>query len=124
MEYVREQERKYGTIGAYLACQTQIDRYNQRAGTKEGVPAEKDLTKRDWYKATALYYKDKLEAVRKIAMAEMELTPEELDLAQSYVSMPEELFDLLSPELKLAKVIDDCTATYVPLSQIQEKYSA
>jgi hypothetical protein len=47
MEFIRDIERKYGTIVALLVCQSNVDKYNQRAGLKEGVSVDKDITKRN-----------------------------------------------------------------------------
>ncbi len=128
MEYVREQERKYGTVVAYLACQTQVDRYNQRVGTKVGVPAEKDLVKRDWYKTVGLYFKDKIETYRSAweegtdnGRTEVYESIIESSLFQSYVTCSEEVLDLLMPEYSFI----DTSSTerlYTKLSDIHKNY--
>jgi hypothetical protein len=99
MEFVRDQERKYGTIVALLVCQSNVDKYNQRAGVKEGVPASKDLQKRDWYfKATQHFMKKvqcKIDYSRYITERELS---EKLTGRNNYVSLPEEVIDLLRAE--------------------------
>ena len=60
LEYVDKQERCYGTFVAWCLCFQQVDKYRDRAGKKEGVPAEKDLIKSDWYGTAAFYLKEKI----------------------------------------------------------------
>jgi len=122
MEYIREQERKYGTIIAYFSCLTQVDRYNQRAGTKQNVPAEKDLIKRDWYKTISLYYLEKIQTLRQKNNSDERIVGRKLDLIRSYVGMAEEVFDLLSPELMFKNILLSDQATHIPLSEIQLRY--
>lgn len=107
MEFVRDQERKYGTIIAMLVCQSNVDKYNQRAGVKEGVPAYKDLTKRDWYFKAMLHFKKKVEAMR-----QHNRNPEGRN---DYVHLPEEVIDLLKVEFPIT------TPDYIPLSICIEK---
>jgi hypothetical protein len=102
MEFVRDQERKYGTIVALLVCQSNVDKYNQRAGVKEGVPAEKDLTKRDWYFKAMLHFKKKVEGMKKGI--------NRVEGRNNYVNLPEEVFDLLRAEIEVKSF------QYVPLS--------
>jgi len=103
MEFVRDQERKYGTIVAMLVCQSNVDKYNQRAGVKGGVPAEKDLTKRDWYFKAMIHFKKKVEGYKNGISI--------VDNRNQYVRMPEEVIDLLKAELNL-----NDKSNYVPLS--------
>jgi hypothetical protein len=97
MEFVLDQERKYGTIVAMIICQSNVDKYNQRAGLKEGVPAEKDLTKRDWYLKAFNHFKKKVEG--------------DTEGRNSYVPVAEEIIDLFS----------NAEPKYVPLSIAIEK---
>lgn len=97
MEFIRDQERKYGTIVAMIVCQSNVDKYNQRAGLKEGVPAEKDLTKRDWYLKAFNHFKKKVEG--------------DTEGRNSYVPVAEEIMDLFS----------NAEPKYVPLSIAIEK---
>jgi len=90
MEFVRDQERKYGTIIALIVCQSNVDKYNQRAGVKAGVPAEKDLAKRNWYFKAMQHFKKKVDAMKAF---------ENVPGKNKYVSMPEEVIDLLKAEL-------------------------
>lgn len=106
MEYVREQERKYGTIVAYIICISQADKYAQRAGIKEGVPADKDLTKRSWYLNAAKHFKAKIDSLS---------GPGDLQSRNVYVNMPEEIIDVLAQELDIDNI------PYVPLSVIVSK---
>lgn len=108
MEFIRLQERAYGTIVAYLVCVSNIDKYNQRAGQKEGVPASKDLTKRDWYQKAANHFKLKIEAAKNLEF--------HLEGRNSYVFMPEEVLDLIKTENPEQKSLN-----YVPLSICIEK---
>jgi hypothetical protein len=109
MEFVRAQERLYGTIVAYLVCVANVDKYNQRAGQKAGVPAEKDLTKRDWYQKAARHFKLKIESKQAFSY--------NVKGRNKYVFMPEEVVDLIKSELNLK----DETPDYVPLSVAIEK---
>jgi hypothetical protein len=110
MEFVRDQERKYGTIVAMIVCQSNVDKYNQRVGRKEGVPAEKDLIKRDWYFKAMTHFKKKVEAVKKGAGY--------LPGRNSYVPMAEEVVDLIRTDFpgELATI-----PKYIPLSTAIEK---
>src|SRR6267142_1808445 len=101
MEYIREQERKYGTVIAYMVCISQVDRYNQRAGLKEGVDPLKDLTKRDWYAKAAKFYKDKIIAWNTLLKSTESATSEQKQLAVTYVRLCEECLDIITPELNL-----------------------
>jgi len=103
MEFIREQERKYGTIVAYLACIANIDKYCQRAGVKEGVPADKDLTKRDWYTKAAKHFKIKIDAAKNGTEAEGR---------NYYVPLAEEVLDILKADINT----DDSFPEYIPLS--------
>jgi len=109
MEFIREQERKYGTIVALLVAQSNVDKYNQRAGMKEGVPAEKDLTKRDWYFKAVQHFKKKVEAFKSLDL-------EELNKRNSYVGLSEEVLDLL--RIDFSVIIE--RPKYVPLSEAIE----
>jgi hypothetical protein len=106
MEYVREQERKYGTIISYIVCLSQADKYAQRAGIKEGVPAEKDLTKRSWYLKAAQHFKLKIDSLS---------IPGKLKGRNVYVPMPEEIVDVMAQELDIDNI------PYVSLSEIINK---
>lgn len=109
MELVREQERKYGTIVAYLFCIGNVDKYAGRAGEKAGVPAEKDLTKKSWYQKAARHFKLKIEAEKNKTVA-----PDR----NAYVSMPEEVKDLICSEQPFSELFN---VGYVPLSVAIEK---
>lgn len=103
MEYIRDQERKYGTAIAYIVCISQADKYAQRAGIKAGVPAEKDLTKRMWYLATAQYLKAKLDRYNSKSEGPV---PHD----NAFVPLAEEIEDVLfgrSNYLPLAEAIKD-----------------
>jgi hypothetical protein len=103
MEFIRAQERLYGTIVAFLVCQSNVDKYNQRAGMKEGVPSEKDLAKRDWYFSVATAFRDKI------------LNNDTYRPQNKYVELAEEVKDLIKRE-------DIFTPSYIPLSKIREYY--
>lgn len=60
IEYIDDIEAQQGTVSAYLTCINNAHKYTVRAGKKEGVTAEKDLIKRDWYLACGSYLKDKI----------------------------------------------------------------
>jgi hypothetical protein len=105
MEFIRDQERKYGTIIALLVCQSNVDKYNQRAGVKAGVPADKDLVKRDWYFKAMQHFKKKVDAVKKS-------NEHGLHGRNQYVTMPEEVVDLLKAEFRGLLNYPD----YVPLA--------
>jgi hypothetical protein len=109
MELVREQERKYGTIVAYLFCIGNVDKYAGRAGEKAGVPAEKDLAKKTWYKKAARHFKLKIEAEKNKTVA-----PDR----NAYVSMPEEVKDLICCEQPFSELFN---VGYIPLSVAIEK---
>lgn len=110
MEFIRDQERKYGTVVAMIVCQSNVDKYNQRVGRKEGVPAEKDLTKRDWYFRAMTHFKKKVEGAKN--------SEENLAGRNFYVYMAEEVVDLFRVEFptELAEWPE-----YVPLSTAIEK---
>lgn len=61
LEYVDKQERCYGTFLAYALCFMQVDKYRDRAGKKDGVPADKDLIKANWYDTATQYLKEKID---------------------------------------------------------------
>ena len=61
LEYVDKQERCYGTFLAYALCFMQVDKYRDRAGKKDGVPADKDLVKANWYDTATQYLKEKID---------------------------------------------------------------
>jgi len=109
MEFVRAQERLYGTIVAHLVCIANVDKYNQRAGVKEGVPASKDLTKRDWYQKAARHFKLKIEAHQNGFIATNR---------NAYVPMAEEVKDLICLEHPFSELFN---VGYVPLSVAIEK---
>jgi hypothetical protein len=109
MEFVRAQERLYGTIVAHLVCIANVDKYNQRAGVKEGVPASKDLTKRDWYQKAARHFKLKIEAHQNGFIATNR---------NAYVPMAEEVKDLICLEHPFSELFN---VGYVPLSEAIEK---
>jgi len=109
MELVREQERKYGTIVAYLFCIGNVDKYAGRAGEKAGVPAEKDLIKKSWYQKAARHFKLKIEAERNNTVA-----PDR----NAYVNMPEEVKDLICCEQPFNELFN---VGYIPLSIAIEK---
>jgi hypothetical protein len=110
MEFVRDQERKYGTIVAMIVCQSNVDKYNQRVGRKEGVPAEKDLTKRDWYFKAMTHFKKKAEHFKAGNCLPLEGR-------NRYVSLAEEVIDLFKIDVDQYGWSDD----YVPLSTAIEK---
>ena len=109
MEFIRAQERKFGTIAAYITCISNIDKYEGRAGEKEGVPFEKDFVKKSWYKKAANHFKKKIEGYQQGFR--------NLPGRNTYVEMPEEILDLLKVELPQLHSIPD----YVPLSEAIEK---
>lgn len=61
LEYIDKQERCYGTFLAYALCFMQVDKYRDRAGKKDGVPADKDLIKANWYDTATQYLKEKID---------------------------------------------------------------
>jgi hypothetical protein len=107
MEFVRMQERTLGTIGAYIVCVTNVDKYSQRAGLKAGVLSDADLTKRNWYLKAAKHFKAKIDAYKK----GVSLLPGR----NAYVSMCEEFKDLLRAELSIEG------ENYVPLAKAIEQ---
>lgn len=113
MEFVRKQERAYGTIVAYLLCNDMVDKYSQRVGMKDGVPPEKDLTKRDWYFKAAQHFKKKIEAQKN----HDDIDNSRLTGRNSYVPLAEEVLDLLRAEHSV-KVNG---SEYTPLSKCIEK---
>jgi hypothetical protein len=110
MEFVRDQERKYGTVVAMIVCQSNVDKYNQRVGRKEGVPVEKDLTKRDWYFKAMTHFKKKVEAVEAGSLVPLEDR-------NRYVPLAEEVMDLLRIDIDQ----NGWAAKYTPLSTAIEK---
>lgn len=101
MEYLRDQERKYGTIIAMMIAQSNVDKYNQRHGLKSDTPASKDTIKRDWYLKAANHFKKKI-------IAEKERTT--VVKKNKYIPLAEEVIDLLRAEFSLPGEL------YVPLS--------
>jgi len=45
IEFIDDVELQYGTVIAYITCLTNVTKYRNRAGKKEGVTADKDLVK-------------------------------------------------------------------------------
>jgi hypothetical protein len=111
MEFIRDQERKYGTIVAMLVCQSNVDKYNQRAGLKEGVTADKDLTKRDWYLSAVKHFSIKINAFK----ADLD---NNVEGRNKYVGVPEEVIDLLRAEFGRSL---EHYPEYVPLAIAIEK---
>jgi len=109
MEFIRLQEAAYGTVVAYLICISQVDKYCQRAGVKEGVPAAKDLTKRDWYKKASVHFKKKIDAVKEGNL--------HLENRNKFVPLREEVIDLLAVEFPMLKEV---SKEYIPLSKAIE----
>jgi len=109
MEFIRNIERLYGTVMAYMVCISNIDKYAGRAGEKEGVPAEKDLIKKSWYTKASVHFKKKIEAERNGTVAEGR---------NVFVHMPEEVIDVIIAD-KAFK--DTLVNHYVPLSIAIEK---
>jgi len=107
IEYIREQELKYGTIIAYFICLSQVDRYNQRAGLKEGVPAEKDITKKMWYHKVSKHFAQKIKRAKEGIMD----TPGQ----NKFVGMPEEVYETFASffnktckkSIKLSEIVND-----------------
>jgi hypothetical protein len=93
MQYVREQERKYGTVVAYLTCIVQIDRYSQRVGLKSGVDPIKDVVKKKWYHTVAQHFKAKIIAQHTAVVYDEAIYGEFVELAP-------EVLALIEPELK------------------------
>lgn len=100
VEYIREQELKYGTIGAYFACITQVDRYSQRVGLKDGVDPLKDIIKKRWYIKAAAHFKQKITRYNN-GITEM---PDQ----NPYIKLTSEMLNLINMELKLTNIVDKC----------------
>jgi hypothetical protein len=111
MEFIRDQERRYGTVVAMIVCQSNVDKYNQRAGLKEGVPAEKDLTKRDWYLKAVNHFKAKIDYIKE----NNDINDLNVPGRNKYVCAAEEVFDAFRAELTLDY------PDYIPLSVAIEK---
>ena len=101
MEYLRDQERKYGTIIAMMIAQSNVDKYNQRHGLKSDTPASKDTAKRDWYLKAAKHFKLKIIAEQQMLTVEGK---------NKYVPLAEEVIDLLRTEFPMGG------KEYTPLS--------
>jgi hypothetical protein len=63
--YIKLEELTGGSIFAYLACQTQVNKYAKRIGLKDGVPVEKDYVKMSFYRKAADFYKERVDYVNK-----------------------------------------------------------
>jgi len=61
IEFIDNIERMYGTVVAYLACESNVIKYRGRAGKKEGVPVEKDIVKAQWYETCGQYLREKID---------------------------------------------------------------
>jgi hypothetical protein len=66
LEFVDNIERMFGTVAAYLTCESNVIKYRMRAGKKAGVPADKDLVKANWYAKCGEYLKEKIEVQKMI----------------------------------------------------------
>ena len=58
--YLKVEELTGGSIFAFLACQTQVNKYMKRIGLKEGVPFEKDYVKMAFYREAGAFYKERV----------------------------------------------------------------
>jgi len=108
MEFIRKQERAYGTIVAYIVCVAMVDKYAERAGEKVGVDFNKDFIKKTWYSKTANHFKKKILGAKDLNL--------NVDGRNNYVFLTEEVVDVLKTEIKEIKAID-----YVTLSVAIEK---
>jgi len=108
MEFIRKQERAYGTIVAYLVCVAMVDKYAERAGEKVGVDFAKDFIKKTWYSKTANHFKQKILGAKDLNL--------NVNDRNNYVFLAEEVIDIIKTEVKEIKAID-----YVPLSVAIEK---
>jgi hypothetical protein len=112
MEYIREQERKYGTIIAYITCVSQVDKYEQRMGEKAGVPLEKDFVKKQWYSKVAGAFLNKINNQRGL---------ENLERAHNnYVFLTEEFLDLLKAEENSIRLHFDQNRRTIKLNEFLE----
>lgn len=104
LEYIDKQERCYGTFLAYSLCFMQVDKYRDRAGKKEGVPVDKDMTKAGWYDTVAItYFIDKINLYNETGgdnVAKNRAFDEKYGNGRhEYITMPAQLFALLSGEM-------------------------
>jgi hypothetical protein len=101
LEYVDKQERCYGTFLAYGLCFQQVDKYRDRAGKKEGVPADKDLVKANWYDSATQYLRAKIDLYNTLDPTEHDFEDFEEDYGlgrAEYITMPAGLAVLLTGE--------------------------
>lgn len=66
IEFIDNIERMFGSVTAYLTCESNVIKYRGRAGKKEGVPADKDLVKANWYEACGQYLREKIDLFNRL----------------------------------------------------------
>lgn len=103
IEYVDMQCLLYGTFMAYGLCFMQVDKYRGRAGKKEGVPADKDLVKANFYEKSAQYLKEIIDAYNSNYTS---ISKKDLEIKYGrgrarYIQMPEQLSHLLNKEFDI-----------------------
>ena len=63
VDYLRDEEYHGGSVYAYLACVTQMNKYSKRIGVKSGVDYKKDYAKLNWYRTAARIFKSRVDYV-------------------------------------------------------------
>lgn len=104
LEYVDKQERCYGTFLAYGLCFMQVDKYRDRAGKKDGVPADKDLVKAGWYDSATQFLREKIDLHNNDnkTLDDDRAFEEKYGLGRSiYIDMPAQLAILLEGEMQI-----------------------
>ncbi len=91
IEYLKSEEYLLGSVGAYLACITQVNKYAKRQGLKEGVDQSKDYTKLAFYRAASLFYKERLDEVNNCLIGKGDSTDGHL--------IPAEFIQLVAPQV-------------------------
>ena len=94
--YIKLEELTGGSIFAFLACQTQVNKYAKRIGLKEGVPVEKDYVKMSFYRKAADFYKERVDYVN--SCIEKGIT---IDNRKGYAATLD-IIDLIAPQVFLA----------------------
>ena len=93
IDYMKLEEMTGGSIFAFLACQTQVNKYMKRIGLKAGVPAEKDFVKMAFYREAGNFYKERVDYVNKCIESQ-----EVIDNTKGYPASLD-LIDLIAPQV-------------------------
>ncbi len=100
LEYVDAQERLFGTVGAYIIVQGNVNKYRDRAGKKEGVSLEKDMTKAFWYESCGAYLLEKIEISKSCSKYLDQIFDKEYGRGRSeFIKMPPQLVELFGNEV-------------------------